>query len=94
MKPLHGLVTLVRKIRHFKEPVLSNKKFHVTIGHQTVMSSVLFFGRNEIKKLISSQDSQLKFPDVLIDFAQSFEFNEELLQGGKVFSLLQILCML
>lgn len=41
---VHALVGRVEKIPYFKEDCLSKEKFHVTVGHSTVMASVLFFG--------------------------------------------------
>lgn len=39
-----AVVGRVEKIPYFKEECISKEKFHVTIGHSTVMASVLFFG--------------------------------------------------
>eukprot|EP00004_Rigifila_ramosa_P025486 TRINITY_DN7627_c0_g1_i3.p1 TRINITY_DN7627_c0_g1~~TRINITY_DN7627_c0_g1_i3.p1 ORF type:complete len:480 (-),score=103.96 TRINITY_DN7627_c0_g1_i3:200-1567(-) len=40
---MSAAVVRVTKVRYFKAPVLSKTKFHVTIGHSTVMASAVFF---------------------------------------------------
>lgn len=97
VRECHGLITLVKRIRHFKQAVQSNKKFHITVGHQTTVAKVTFFGRAQVKEALGSlnmndikSENALKdtrgFPNVLFEPQQSYEFDEELLQGGKVLS--------
>lgn len=45
---LHGAVALVRKIRFFKTRCASESKFHVTVGHATVLATAVFFGAREL----------------------------------------------
>lgn len=41
---VHAVVGRVEKIPYFKEECMSKEKFHITVGHSTVMASVMFFG--------------------------------------------------
>lgn len=45
---INHAVCLLKKIRFFKFPCKSGSKFHVTVGHSTVIASVTFFGAAEI----------------------------------------------
>ncbi|KAG7218178.1 hypothetical protein INR49_020564 [Caranx melampygus] len=41
---LHAAVISVRKIGYFKGSLATRAKFHITVGHETVMARVTFFG--------------------------------------------------
>ncbi|KAK3245444.1 hypothetical protein CYMTET_44986 [Cymbomonas tetramitiformis] len=43
---IDGAIAAVEKIRFFKGEINSKAKFHVTIGHATVMTEVIFFSRS------------------------------------------------
>lgn len=45
---IHGAIALIQRIRYFKGDVASGSKLHVTIGHNTVLATVTFFGHCEI----------------------------------------------
>jgi hypothetical protein len=45
---VEAAVALVRKIKYFKGPCASRAKFHVSIGHATVMATATFFGASEL----------------------------------------------
>ncbi|XP_029005988.1 selenocysteine-specific elongation factor isoform X2 [Betta splendens] len=44
LRTLYAAVISVRKIGYFKGPLATRAKFHVTVGHETVMAKVAFFG--------------------------------------------------
>lgn len=44
LKTCDFLVISVRKINYYKQVIKTKGKFHITIDHQTVMGSILFFG--------------------------------------------------
>jgi selenocysteine-specific elongation factor len=53
---LHSVVCLVKKIRFFRFPCKSGAKFHVSIGHETVVASATFFGSHELQlQLVASE---------------------------------------
>ena len=41
------LVAVVKKIPYFLEEVKNKSKFHITIGHQTVIGTAIFFAPKE-----------------------------------------------
>ena len=41
---IHAALISVRKIGYYKGPLASRAKFHITVGHETVMARVTFFG--------------------------------------------------
>lgn len=44
LRTLHAAVISVRKIGYFKGSLATRAKFHITVGHETVMAKVTFFG--------------------------------------------------
>ncbi|XP_072238350.1 selenocysteine-specific elongation factor [Leuresthes tenuis] len=44
LRTLFGAVISVRKIGYFKGSLATRAKFHITVGHETVMARVTFFG--------------------------------------------------
>ena len=45
---LHAAIALVRKVRFFRGKCASESKFHVSVGHATVMATAVFFGAAEV----------------------------------------------
>ncbi|XP_062321233.1 selenocysteine-specific elongation factor [Osmerus eperlanus] len=41
---IHAALISARKIGYYKGPLASRAKFHITVGHETVMAKVTFFG--------------------------------------------------
>lgn len=54
---LSNVLCLVKKVRYFHLPCESNKKFHVTIGHSTVLATAKFFGLAELADQLRSSSS-------------------------------------
>lgn len=48
VKLIRGAIAVVRKVRFFKGALHSGAKFHISVGHTTVMASVTFWGAREI----------------------------------------------
>jgi len=48
VKLIRGAIAVVRKVRFFKGGLSSGAKFHVSVGHTTVMATVSFWGAREI----------------------------------------------
>ena len=45
---LKGAICLVRKIKYFPGKLLGGSKFHVSVGHTTIMATVTFWGAHEL----------------------------------------------
>ncbi|KAL3774989.1 hypothetical protein HJC23_007077 [Cyclotella cryptica] len=48
VKLIRGAIAVVRKVRFFKGALHSGAKFHISVGHTTVMATVSFWGAREI----------------------------------------------
>ena len=48
---LNAAIALVKKIRYYTGPCESESKFHVTVGHTTVVATAIFFGAQELAEL-------------------------------------------
>ena|GEM_PF-1873803 len=77
-----AVLALVRKVKYFQRECLSKSKIHITIGHSTVMSSVTFFGANQLKDLAANCLGN-SLPDVVFDASLEFEYDDGLRGGGK-----------
>ena len=47
---IRGAIAVVRKVRFFKGGLNSGAKFHISVGHTTVMATVTFWGAREIAR--------------------------------------------
>ncbi|XP_019623782.1 PREDICTED: selenocysteine-specific elongation factor-like [Branchiostoma belcheri] len=69
---IHAAVLKVRKIRFFKGACQTKAKFHITMGHETVMARVQFFGS-------PSQDGvEESSEDPHFDFTREYMYQDEL----------------
>ena len=88
---LHSVICLVKKVRFFKGTCKSNAKYHVSIGHTTIVATATFFGAQELEsdepppekdnnaKIKSPENSQDGgFPSVTFDWSQQFETQDAL----------------
>ncbi|KAM3878331.1 selenocysteine-specific elongation factor [Diretmus argenteus] len=55
---LHAALISVRKIGYFKGSLSTRAKFHITVGHETVMARVTFFGLPPADTLQSPPDTK------------------------------------
>ena len=60
---LHAAIAIVIPISHYKGDILTKAKFHISLGHETVMASCHFFG--------------CEISDAQKDKITTFEWNEE-----------------
>lgn len=58
VKLIRGAIAVVRKVRFFKGALNSGSKFHVSVGHTTVMATVTFWGAREIAKQVQGEDDE------------------------------------
>jgi len=47
----------VNRIRHYKGEILTNAKYHITLGHQTVMGTSIFFYSIPEESKLESDDT-------------------------------------
>jgi selenocysteine-specific elongation factor len=79
--PVRVAVALVRKIRFFKGDLLSGpSKFHLTVGHHTVMCSAIFFGAHEVMKALGGKAPEDP-PVGVMDWKDEFVWQNELLSA-------------
>uniref|UniRef100_H3AZ57 Eukaryotic elongation factor, selenocysteine-tRNA specific n=1 Tax=Latimeria chalumnae TaxID=7897 RepID=H3AZ57_LATCH len=70
LRTLHAAIISVRKIPYFKGSIHTKAKFHITVGHETVMGKVTFFS------LPSGEVTENSF-----DFTQEYLYQEEYHSG-------------
>jgi len=58
VKLIEAAIALVKKVRYFKGRLVSGGKFHVSVGHSTVMATATFWGAKELKKQLSLKGSE------------------------------------
>ncbi|MCL4138886.1 UNVERIFIED_CONTAM: hypothetical protein GTU68_025018 [Idotea baltica] len=65
----HGFIGLVHKIDYYKQPICSKAKFHLSLGHDTVMCNVTFFGTDKNLSLENgfSLDEEYPYQSELVD---------------------------
>jgi selenocysteine-specific elongation factor len=55
---LSTIICIVRKVRFFKGVCRSESKFHISIGHSTVVADVTFFGSKELIRMDAANKSR------------------------------------
>jgi len=87
---LHGVICLVKKVRFFRGACKSNAKYHVSIGHTTIVATATFFGAQEfetakskssaVEDAAKAQESSHAdgFPSIAFDWSQQFETQDAL----------------
>jgi hypothetical protein len=55
---LSSAICLAKKVRYFQQTCRSKQKFHISIGHTTVVATVLFFGAVELQLYLHEQEAK------------------------------------
>ncbi|KAL7635854.1 UNVERIFIED_CONTAM: hypothetical protein RMT77_013671 [Armadillidium vulgare] len=58
----YGFLAVIYRISYYKQSVNSKAKFHISLGHDTVMSTVTFFGTNENTSLENGFNFETEYP--------------------------------
>lgn len=53
---LRGAIALVRKVSYYQGKLTGGSKFHISVGHATVMATVTFWGAKELQTRLNQQD--------------------------------------
>ncbi|KAM7422493.1 hypothetical protein PAMA_010506 [Pampus argenteus] len=75
LRTLYAAVISVRKIGYFKGSLATRTKFHITVGHETVMARVTFFGLPPVA--VSEPPSDSKPPQEPCSLETAFTFDRE-----------------
>jgi selenocysteine-specific elongation factor len=88
---LQSALCLVKKIRFFKGDCKSNTKYHISIGHTTIIATVTFFGAKEFERDTTSFAPKAEsakqnlnvshcegFPRLTFDWSKQFEAQDSL----------------
>ncbi|KAM3622322.1 uncharacterized protein V6R79_023163 [Siganus canaliculatus] len=82
LRTLYAAVISVRKIGYFKGSLSTRAKFHITVGHETVMAKVTFFGLPPVSasdsKPPSSEPCSLETP---FTFEKEYFYQDEYVTG-------------
>lgn len=66
VKLIDAAIAVVKKVQYFKGKCLSGGKFHVSVGHSTVMATVSFWGAKELQQKLAltlKEDKETKNDD-------------------------------
>ncbi len=53
---LHMAICMVKKVRYFHNTCKSNAKYHISVGHTTMLATVTFYGAEELKRDLVNKD--------------------------------------
>jgi selenocysteine-specific elongation factor len=53
---LKGAIALVRKVKYFHGTLKGGGKFHISVGHTTIMATITFWGARELLDLMQQQN--------------------------------------
>lgn len=86
LRTLYAAVISVRKIGYFKGSLATRAKFHITVGHETVMARVTFFGlppvgASELPSDAKPPPSQPCSLDTPFTFEREYFYQDEYVTG-------------
>lgn len=83
---LHAGIINLEKVPYFKGDIATNSKFHISLGHETVLGKItLFQGRPDSKEFSMEQD--FKYVDSLAELSKDEESEKD--NGGPVYALIE-----
>ena len=71
----YGLIIDINKIKYYKGSITDKMKYHVSIGHETVLAKITFFAPTN--------------PSSNFDLEKEYIFNETIMEDTKQFALLE-----
>ena len=75
---LHGAIVTISKIAYYSGEVATKSKFHVTIGHSTVMAKVSVFGSLAFNNQNSKESVPVNsFENLKVEEANEFDFSRD-----------------
>ncbi|XP_075244119.1 selenocysteine-specific elongation factor-like isoform X2 [Convolutriloba macropyga] len=88
LRNIHGCVMLLRKVRFYKGAIASNSKFHIVVGHETVMAKVTLFSSTTGNQCRFDPEQEYEFCQQIDEDKKSAE-SSETNQRATIFMLLQ-----
>lgn len=85
LRTLYAAVISVRKIGYFKGSLATRAKFHITMGHETVMAKVTFFGPPPLGASGSASDTTPP-PSAPCSLETAFSFDREYVYQEEYFT--------
>lgn len=93
VRPMDRFLAVIKKVRAFRTVAKSGSKFHISIGHVTVMAKATFFGAHELRGtstqngspphershgLSLKHEESMDVPPVTFDWARDYIFQDGL----------------
>ncbi|CAL8339024.1 unnamed protein product [Merluccius merluccius] len=79
---LHAAIISARKIGYFKGSLSTRGKFHITVGHETVMARVTFFGLHTAAETSTSSSDSAPCPlDTPFTYDREYLYQEDYVIG-------------
>ncbi|XP_006120284.2 selenocysteine-specific elongation factor isoform X1 [Pelodiscus sinensis] len=76
LQTIHAAVISLKKIQYFRGALQTKAKFHITVGHETVMGRVMFFSP-------APADFSKEPRETAFDFEKEYLYQEEYLSKGS-----------
>lgn len=70
LQTIHAAIISLKKIPYFRGTLQTKAKFHITVGHETVMGRVMFFSP-------APDDFSKEYPEDKFDFGKEYLYQEE-----------------
>ncbi len=81
VKTAYAVIIKVNKIKHFKGKIENGSKFHITVGHETILAKLELFVESE------KEDDKLSCDNVGFNFGKEYEhvdeYDADSSEGGK-----------
>ncbi len=76
VKNAYGVIIKLNRIKHFKGIIETNARFHISIGHETIIGKIELFGELD--------NNSLDLENLNIDCKGQFDFNKEYIYVNEI----------
>lgn len=84
---VEAIIISVKKIAYYKSPITTKSKFHITLGHETVMGRISIFSSKLDDTLNSQSEITKNVDDLEICSESSFDFSKEYVYQDEYVSM-------
>ena len=89
---LYAGIINMEKVLYFKADIATNSKFHISLGHETVLGKITLFQSQKSGQKEFSMDEEFKYVGSLQELSDENDQNspeKDKTQGGTVFALIE-----
>jgi selenocysteine-specific elongation factor len=80
---ISSVICIVKKVKFFRGTLVSDSKFHISIGHTTVMATVKFFGAKELDQRLLKEEINIGEEDAVVEHSDNAQNGDSAVADGE-----------